>query len=166
MASPDQRRGTGRGTVTARNVGIAGLSTARRVDFESLRLRQGLGFWGSSKPIQRQRTAEIGRFPVRDHPARSAHIQPRLGVTTGGIQNRVGDNEVPMLTANLERDVFPALSAFDVADIDETLVTAVLAKVEKRGTSETAHRLRQRISAMFRYAKAKGATKANPAANL
>ena len=45
---------------------------------------------------------------------------------------------------SLERDVFPALGAYDVADIDETMVIAVLSKVEKRGAIETAHRLRQR----------------------
>lgn len=67
---------------------------------------------------------------------------------------------------SLEKDVFEAIGAFDVADIDETMVSAVLSKVERRGAVETAHRLRQRISAVFRYAKAKGATKSNPAADL
>ena len=67
---------------------------------------------------------------------------------------------------SLERDVFPTLGSFEVANIDETMLTAVLFKVGKRGAVETAHRLRQRISAVFRYAKAKGATKSNPAADL
>lgn len=67
---------------------------------------------------------------------------------------------------SLERDVFPELGAFDVAEIDETMVLAVLAKVEQRGAIETAHRLRQRISAVFRYAKAKGATRTNPALDI
>lgn len=68
--------------------------------------------------------------------------------------------------SSLEKDVFEAIGAFDVTDIDETMVAAVLSKVERRGAVETAHRLRQRISAVFRYAKAKGATKSNPAADL
>lgn len=67
---------------------------------------------------------------------------------------------------SLERDVFPELGAFDVADIDETMVLAVLDKVQARGAVETAHRLRQRISAVFRYAKGKGATSSNPAADI
>lgn len=37
---------------------------------------------------------------------------------------------------SLERDVFPTLVSFDVADIDETMLTAVLRKVEKRGAVE------------------------------
>ena len=67
---------------------------------------------------------------------------------------------------SLERDVIPALGAFDVDQIDEELVMAVLSRVEERGAIETAHRLRQRISGVFRYAKAKGATKSNPATDL
>jgi len=67
---------------------------------------------------------------------------------------------------SLERDVFPALGTHDVGDIDETAVHAVLAKVEARGAIETAHRLRQRISQVFRYAKVKKATSNNPAADL
>ena len=67
---------------------------------------------------------------------------------------------------SLERDVFPDLGGFDVAEIDEAMVIAVLSKVERRGAVETAHRLRQRISAVFRYAKAKGATRTNPALDI
>ena len=67
---------------------------------------------------------------------------------------------------SLERDVFPALGAHDVADIDEQMVCTVLTKVEARGAIETAHRLRQRISQVFRYAKVMNATPRNPAADL
>lgn len=67
---------------------------------------------------------------------------------------------------SLERDVFPDLGAFDLTDIDEQMVIATLAKVEERGAVETAHRLRQRISGVFRYGKAKGVAKSNPAADV
>lgn len=67
---------------------------------------------------------------------------------------------------SLERDVFPTLGLHDVADIDEDMVHEVLARVEARGAIETAHRLRQRISQVFRYAKIKKATANNPAADL
>lgn len=69
---------------------------------------------------------------------------------------------------SLERDVFPALGAHDIGDIDEEMVLAVLSKVEKRGAIETGHRLRQRISKVFTYAKvrAKGSVSGNPAADL
>lgn len=69
---------------------------------------------------------------------------------------------------SLERDVFPALGAHDVGDIDEEMVLAVLDKVQKRGAVETAHRLRQRIAQVFKYArvKSKGSLTGNPAADL
>lgn len=69
---------------------------------------------------------------------------------------------------SLERDVFPSLGAHDVGEIDEDMVHAVLVSVEERGAIETAHRLRQRISQVFKYAKvkAKGSVSGNPAADL
>ena len=57
---------------------------------------------------------------------------------------------------SLERDIFPDLGVFDLADIDERMVITTLGKVEARGAAETAYRLRQRISAVVRYGKAKG----------
>ena len=67
---------------------------------------------------------------------------------------------------SLERDIFPIIGASDVADIDALIVHAALPKVEARGAIETAHRLRQRVTQVFRYAIAKGAATANPAAAL
>ena len=67
---------------------------------------------------------------------------------------------------SLERDIFPDLGAFDLADIDEQMVIATLGKVEARGAVETAHRLRQRLSAVFRYGKAKGLAHTNPTADV
>jgi len=67
---------------------------------------------------------------------------------------------------SLQRDVFPALGSFLVTDITEPMVLAVLQKVERRGAIETAARLRQRISAVFTYAQAKGAGNRDPAEKL
>ncbi len=54
---------------------------------------------------------------------------------------------------SLERDVFPAIGSLAVTDIDEALVLAVLRPVQQRGAIETSHRLRQRMSAIFKFAK-------------
>lgn len=54
---------------------------------------------------------------------------------------------------SLERDVFPIIGALAVTDIDEALVLAALKPVQDRGAIETSHRLRQRMSAIFRFAK-------------
>jgi hypothetical protein len=65
---------------------------------------------------------------------------------------------------SLEKEVFPWLGKLPVSEIDEPLVLSVLRKIEKRGAIETAHRVRQRISAVFVHAIAEGAGSRDPAA--
>jgi integrase len=65
---------------------------------------------------------------------------------------------------SLEKEVFPWLGKLPVREIDEPLVLSVLRKIEKRGAIETAHRVRQRISAVFVHAIAEGAGTRDPAA--
>lgn len=64
---------------------------------------------------------------------------------------------------SLERDIFPKLGAFAIADIDKPMVLSVLRAVEDRGAIETAHRLRQRLSAIFEHAEAASLVTSNPA---
>ena len=64
---------------------------------------------------------------------------------------------------SLERDIFPALGALAMADITKPILIEALKRVEKRGAVETAHRLRQRVSAIFDHAEAKGIVDNNPA---
>ncbi|GAO55720.1 integrase [Novosphingobium sp. MD-1] len=65
---------------------------------------------------------------------------------------------------SLEKEVFPWLGNVPVTQIDEPLVLAVLRKIEKRGAIETAHRVRQRMSAVFVHSIAEGASNRDPAA--
>lgn len=67
---------------------------------------------------------------------------------------------------SLERDVFPAIGSLPIAQLLPPLILAVLREVEARGSIETARRIRQRISAVFVYAIAKGITQADPAEKL
>lgn len=52
--------------------------------------------------------------------------------------------------ASLDRDVFPSLGAMAPAGIGARQVTDVLRAVERRGRVETARRLRERLSGVFR----------------
>lgn len=54
---------------------------------------------------------------------------------------------------SLKRDVLPIVGSIAITDIDEALVLAVLKPVQQRGAIETSHRLRQRMSAIFRFAR-------------
>ncbi|WP_107718594.1 MULTISPECIES: integrase arm-type DNA-binding domain-containing protein [unclassified Novosphingobium] len=67
---------------------------------------------------------------------------------------------------SLERDVFPKLGPMPIADITAGDVLDVLRKVERRGSIETAKRLRQRISGVFVLAISQHLAKDNPAAML
>jgi integrase len=67
---------------------------------------------------------------------------------------------------SLEENVFGAVGALPITAIDAPRLLDLLTVVEKRGAVETAHRLRQRISAVFVYAIAAGIAASDPAASL
>ena len=67
---------------------------------------------------------------------------------------------------SMERDVLPFMGDQPIASLKASDVLAVLKPIEKRGAIETAHRLRQRISAVFVYGVAAGLCEGDPAASL
>lgn len=67
---------------------------------------------------------------------------------------------------SLERDIFPLIGDLPITSLKAPKLLEVLQLVEKRGAIETAHRLRQRLSAVFVYGIASGACEADPAASL
>ena len=67
---------------------------------------------------------------------------------------------------SLEADVFPALGFRPITDISAPELHTVLRKVEARGALETASRIYQRCSAVFRYAVITGRCERNPVADL
>lgn len=67
---------------------------------------------------------------------------------------------------SLERDVFPAVGTVPIAALKAPKIFEVLQTIEDRGSIETAKRVRQRISAVFVYAIAKGIAEHDPAEKL
>ncbi|ARS26948.1 Integrase [Sphingomonas laterariae] len=67
---------------------------------------------------------------------------------------------------SLERDVFPKIGKFPVVELNPPKILEVLQAIEARGAIETAKRVRQRISAVFCYAIAKGLASTDPAEKL
>ena len=65
-----------------------------------------------------------------------------------------------------ERDVYPAIGALPLTDIDAPMVLRMLRKVEGRGAIDTAKRIRQHVSAVFSYAIAEGLCAVDPAASI
>lgn len=70
------------------------------------------------------------------------------------------------LMRRLERDVFPWLRATPVAGVTPPQLLEVLRRIESRGVIETAHRIHEHCSQVFRYAVAAGLAPSNPARDL
>lgn len=65
---------------------------------------------------------------------------------------------------SLVADVFPTLGALPIASITPPMVLSTLRAIEKRGVPDTAHRVRQRMSAVFVHGIASGIAESDPAA--
>lgn len=66
----------------------------------------------------------------------------------------------------MEQHVFPKIGHLPISEIDIPDVAAVVEEIGARGTIETAKRMKQLISQVFRYASQRGLCKHNPAADL
>jgi integrase len=64
----------------------------------------------------------------------------------------------------LKRDVFKKLGEKRVGDITSAVIAPVIEAIAKRGSLETAGKVLQNITAIFRFAQAKGLCDADPAA--
>lgn len=65
---------------------------------------------------------------------------------------------------SLEESIFPEIGPLPIREINAPVVLAALRKVEARGAVDTAHRIRQRVSAVFVYAISSGRADTDPAA--
>lgn len=66
----------------------------------------------------------------------------------------------------LENDVFPWLGKVPVSTIEPPDILQCLRRVESRGAVETAHRIKQTVGQVFRYAVATGKAKRDQTADL
>jgi integrase len=62
--------------------------------------------------------------------------------------------------------LFPHIGGRPVASLEPPEILEVLERIERRGKIETAHRLKQRVSQVMRFAIAKGYAKSDPARDL
>jgi integrase len=135
------------------------LSQARERRDEARRMiRDNVDPSGAKKRAQEEQAlvqAEMAKMMTFEDAAREWHALQR---------GRWAPVHAEDVIISLERDVFPALGGRPLAMIDEPAVLAVLRKVEERGSIETARRLRQRISAVYRMKMSEGVVSKDPAA--
>ena len=81
-------------------------------------------------------------------------------------QEGLNEKYVTQNLARMEQHVFPLIGALPLADITIPDVVEVVEAISKRGTIETAKRMKQLIGQVFRYAAQRGLCQHNPAADL
>ena len=76
------------------------------------------------------------------------------------------ENHANRVIVRLENDVFPWLGNNPISTIEPPEILKCLKRVESRGALETAHRIKQTIGQVFRYAVATGKAKRDQTADL
>lgn len=76
------------------------------------------------------------------------------------------ESHTRMVKLRLKNDVYPWVGRAAIADLKAQDLLPVLSKVEERGAQATAHRIRQSMSLVFRYAIATGRAERDPAGDL
>ena len=115
-----------------------------------------------------------GRDPTIDRKIRRAAAVEAAGATFEKMARAWHAHQQPQWSArhasdvlrSLEVDVLPALGPLPVTEINAPMVLAVVRAIEGRSAVETAHRVRQRISAVFQHAISSGQAQADPAAMI
>jgi len=81
-------------------------------------------------------------------------------------KGQLNDSTIDVTRNRLTKWIYPHLGSMPVTDIEPPLVLQVLRKIETKGKHETAHRMRQRISQIYRFAISEGRATRDPAADL
>ena len=81
-------------------------------------------------------------------------------------RTKLADDTLSLAKRRLERWVYPDLGDVALHDIEPPDVLMALRKIETAGRHETAHRVRQRLGQIFRYAIATGQAARDPTADL
>lgn len=113
-----------------------------------------------------------GTDPSEDKRQRSAAHLARAGATFETVANDWFASQQAMwserygkiVRRSLDLDIFPKIGRLPIDGITTPQVIEVLRPIEQRGATETAHRVRQRISEVFARAIGSGIASTDPAA--
>src|SRR3546814_8867985 len=70
------------------------------------------------------------------------------------------------IVSRLEGDVFPAVGHLDISEITPRAMLDLFRKIQTRGSFETAHRIKNYCSEVFRYALPDGRCDSDPCRDL
>lgn len=131
-----------------------GIGEARRLRDEANKLRRA-GQDPAFTRAEAKLMAAADRLETFEAVAKRWHEQQK---------RRWRSKHAANILRSLENDVFPAIGRRPIGQIKAPAVLALLREVEKRGAHDQAHRLRQRIDAIFAAAIGMGLAESNPAA--
>jgi integrase len=117
---------------------------------------------------------EIGKHPTREKKVQKLRKAHEGANTFEKIARRwfevkeegLNKKYVTQNLARIEQHVFPKIGDLPIAEITIPDVVGVVEAIGKRGTIETAKRMKQLIGRVFRYASQLGLCQHNPAADL
>ena len=81
-------------------------------------------------------------------------------------KGQLNDSTIDVTRNRLTKWIYPHLGSMPITEIEPPLVLQVLRKIETKGKHETAHRMRQRISQIYRFAISEGRASRDPAGDL
>jgi integrase len=126
------------------------------------------------KRDEAQKLNDAGKNPMRERQIEKLRIAKEGENTFERVsrhwfelkQKGLNDKYCKQNLARMEQYVFPKIGVLPISDITIPDVVHVIEVVIKHGTIETAKRLKQLISQIFRYAAQRGMCQHNPAADL
>jgi integrase len=113
-----------------------------------------------------------GRDPVADRKLEKQHAELSAGNTFGAIAREWLDHHrlklaaITISKAEWMIGLVPALEDRPIRELSAPEILAALRKIESTGKRETAHRVKQRIGQVFRYAVATGRADRDPTGDL
>lgn len=110
------------------------------------------------------REKKIGKLRKAHENANTFELIARRSMETRG--HGLNEKYRTQCLARMEQHVFPKIGALPITEITIPDVVEVIEAISKRGTVETAKRMKQIISQAFRYAAQRGLCQYNPAADL
>lgn len=129
----------------------------------------------------REKTVTLGQYPAMAlAEARRARDEARKGQAASPTRTLAAvaadwlaaqapvwkPHHAADVKASLDREMMPTLGARPLASIAAPDILAALRPIQARGAVELAHRLRQRLAALYAFAIASGEATINPAAGI
>lgn len=126
----------------------------KRAEAQALKAR-GLD---PSKTLQAAKTAQKIAYANTFELVAEEWIEKMRPTWKAGAKNKIEQR--------LRKDAFPWIGKCAIAELTTKEILSVLRRVEQRGAIETAHRLRQNIGQVMRYAVATGRAERDPTVDL